>query len=594
MAEKASRDALAEARALEAARVNLYLHAENVRVFNTQQRPRLPVVIVTGFLGSGKTTLLRHLLTNKQNLRLAAAVNDFAALNIDESLIRSLPAKAQANRVMELSNGCICCSLMGSLQEAVWSLLQEGGDVDLDNINYLVIETSGITDPTRIVTSLEAKFGKMYRARLDAVVTVVDVDLFSQWLPCATTTKIGESEDAGGSVSAQKGSTNTYDIPNEVAVHQLRAADVIILNKMDLVSEATADAVKEMVLRHAAHARIVPAIHAKVALDAVLDVQSSDDHSGIDKIGFHTHEKVQTTYTPSLAGGALLRRPQSRPSANGSRSSHDAHAHTPGDAFHSLAIDIDHARGPISMEALLRFIAGPAVKGLVRAKGILWLTCSSPGFQTDSHTLPKNSNPDSLGRGHRPGTVKDSTSKDHLRNWRCVIHMSGRAPGRWSWELDGQWSGPPHSEIVFIGSRQVLDLEFLRKACDELPLSSTAAVAARTTGSEEAIAEANDKRDQVHLSSARCSPEKRIGGDKEKSLRQLIADTRFDLLHPQNSISTSRGTILWFRLTGARRFGFSLEDLTLRYRIDLDQVSWMCMLATSTLDVHERLNGGAD
>lgn len=168
-----------------------------------------------------------------------------------------------------------------------------------------------------------------------------------------------------------------------------------------------------------------------------------------------------------------------------------------------------------------------------------------------------------------------------------MIHMSGRAPGRWSWELDGQWRGPPHSEIVFIGSREVLDLECLRNACDQLPLSSAASVvvaaaaateeaaAAGTTGTEEALADAGDVRDQqVHLSLAGRAPDNTsLGGDAETSLRQLITDSRFDLLHPQQeNVSTMRGTVLWFRLTGARRFGFTLDDLTLRYRIDLDQV----------------------
>ena len=111
-AARAARDAL------ELNRFKMTLHAENVRVFSAHRKPQLPVVVVTGFLGSGKTTLLRHLLTNKQNLRIAAAVNDFASLNIDESLIRGMPAQAQASRVVELSNGCVCCSLMGSLKKA--------------------------------------------------------------------------------------------------------------------------------------------------------------------------------------------------------------------------------------------------------------------------------------------------------------------------------------------------------------------------------------------------------------------------------------------------------------------------------------------
>ena len=424
MASASSADA--QDRALEVSRVNLFEHAENVRIFKRQKRPRLPVVVVTGFLGSGKTTLLQHLLSNKQNLRIAAAVNDFASLNIDESLIRSLPSSSKASRVVELSNGCICCSLMGSLQDAVWSLLKEGGDVDLDNINYLVIETSGITDPTRIVASLEAKFGKMYRARLDAVVTVVDADYFSQWLRSAD----AEADSAG-------------TITSPVAVHQLEAADVVVLNKTDLVDPPIAAAVTKLIRQYAPHATVIPTSHAIVPITAVLDVQSSG-MGGSEKFGFHTHEKLQETFTPSIEGGFL--RPESRRDAS-SAHQHSHTAHTPGSEFHSLSITLDHSRGPVLLKALMELVSSDAMAGLVRAKGIFWVAA----FDGDA---PEEGDP--------------------LREWRCVVHMSGRAPGRWSWELDDRWMGPPQTEIVFIGGHETLDLKKLEESVRALPLTSRA------------------------------------------------------------------------------------------------------------------------
>ena len=150
------------------------------------------MTLVTGYLGAGKTTLLTHILSNRSNLRVAALINDFAALNIDEDLVR---AKGTSERVVELSNGCVCCHLIGDLETAVWDMLKEGSDVDLDQINYLLVETSGVSDPARIIRSLEAKFGKMYRARLDSVVTVIDADLISSWTA---------TEDQGGIASAKR------------------------------------------------------------------------------------------------------------------------------------------------------------------------------------------------------------------------------------------------------------------------------------------------------------------------------------------------------------------------------------------------------
>lgn len=127
----------------------------------------LPVTIVTGFLGAGKTTLLNHVLNNKSNLRIAAAINDFASLNIDERLVRSKNHQ-QEQEIVELSNGCVCCHLLQDLQAAVWKLLQNNND-DLDSVNYLIVETSGVSDPCEIIRTLDAKFGKCFRARLDSV-----------------------------------------------------------------------------------------------------------------------------------------------------------------------------------------------------------------------------------------------------------------------------------------------------------------------------------------------------------------------------------------------------------------------------------------
>ena len=242
-------------------RVNLYLHRENT--LWGKKAKYLPVTLVTGFLGAGKTTLLRHILTNKHNLKIAAAVNDFAEVNIDSKLVKEMPSH---NSVVELTNGCLCCSIAGEFRTAVWKLLQ---DADIGKINYLVIETSGVTDPQSTIATLEEEYGKMYRMRLDVVVTVVDSDALVKGLI---------AQGAGGMGSA-------------AADSQLKCADVVLLNKTDLLSEEEVEKAKQFVNTYVPGAKVYTTKWCAISLQHIMEVEEVKPGSTVV-----SHEVVDSSY----------------------------------------------------------------------------------------------------------------------------------------------------------------------------------------------------------------------------------------------------------------------------------------------------------
>jgi G3E family GTPase len=192
--------------------------------------PRLPVTIVTGFLGSGKTTLVNHILANRQGLRTAAMVNEIGDIAIDNELIVGAGAG-----MVELANGCICCSINNDLVDAVFRVLQREPRVE-----YLIVETTGIADPLPVVlTFLRTEFREA--VRVDAIVALADAESFSLEL---------------------------FD--SKAALNQLRYADFVLLNKCDLASPEQADTVEEKIRAVAKGARIVRTTRAQIPLPLII------------------------------------------------------------------------------------------------------------------------------------------------------------------------------------------------------------------------------------------------------------------------------------------------------------------------------------
>jgi G3E family GTPase len=194
--------------------------------------PRLPVTIVTGFLGSGKTTLVNHILANQPGLRTAVIVNDLSDIDIDGDLIVSAD-----NGMVELSNGCICCSLNNHFIDVVFRILGRQHELD-----YLVVETTGVADPLPVaLTFLRTELRNL--VRLDSIVTVVDAENFA---------------------------LERFD--GEAARNQLAYGDVILLNKCDLVGTERLRALEEVIGNVAAHARITRTTRCDVPLALILSV----------------------------------------------------------------------------------------------------------------------------------------------------------------------------------------------------------------------------------------------------------------------------------------------------------------------------------
>lgn len=240
---------------------------------------QIPVTIITGFLGAGKTTLLNRILSADHGKKIAILVNEFGEIGIDHSLIVSA-----TDDLIELSNGCICCSIRGDLVAAIDTLLGRN-----DSFDYLVIETTGLADPAPVAQTFLADERMLSLFRLDGVLTVVDAPHILQLL--------------AGDLS---------DETAEVAVKQIAFADRIILNKVSLVSDDAVQVISDRISQLNPSAIIIPADHSVVPIETIINVQ------GFDLVGvtsadpqflsrqFHDHLSHTQSVGISVAGSVEL------------------------------------------------------------------------------------------------------------------------------------------------------------------------------------------------------------------------------------------------------------------------------------------------
>lgn len=372
---------------------------------------QLPVTVLSGFLGAGKTTVLNHILHNRQTKKVAVIVNDMSEINIDAAMVQNeVTLSHKEEKLIEMSNGCICCTLREDLLLEVKKLAQRG------RFDYLVIESTGISEPLPVAETFtfadEKGISLSDVATLDTMVTVVDaVNFLADYDEAKSLQESGESlgEDDERSIA-------------DLLVDQVEFADVLLISKTDLVESSDIDRLIAILKTLNTHARIIPIAQGRVAIEDVLNTKLFDFERAQQAPGWLKEMRGE---------------------------------HVPETEEYGIASFSYVARRPFHPEKFHRFLHSTEAFGkLIRSKGYFWLA-SRPEF------AGQWSQAGGIARYGFAGMFWNAVSK---KNWPSDDDSLASIRKQWVEPF-----GDMRQELVFIG--QSLDQEGMIRALDDCLLS---------------------------------------------------------------------------------------------------------------------------